>query len=211
MTRVLVRDRRNSRELTRRSKRPSTSLRNGPKRRAALECLLACVRSRTQLLRRAPGQGQVGWVGPVFLINRLKNLAARQGQWLRPPETWQPAATNLRPAFRSLVQHLLARYLVPGFMDSVWDLPAGPAAFRQQAWYIYLGRGASVRELNLPLPLTRDMAHWVQLAPDHYTIFQALRYGEICGLGGSEELAREIVMGGLGRIIEHPEFWRTVL
>ena len=182
-----------------------------PERRAALESLLACVRLRTQLLRPAPGQGRVGWAGPVFLLNRLKNLAARQGLWLRPPDTWQPVTTNLRPAFRSLAQHLLARYPVPGFMDSVWDLPAGPEAFRQQAWYIRLGRGASVRELNLPLLLTRNMAHWVRLAPDHYTVFQALRYGEIRGLGGSEELGREIVLGRLGRSIEHPEFWRTVL
>ena len=182
-----------------------------PDRRAALERLLACVRSRTDLLKPAPGQGRVGWADPVFLINRLKNLAARQGHWLRPPETWEPAATNLRSVFRSLAHHLLVRYPVPGFMDSVWDLPAGPQGFRQQAWYMRLGRGASVRDLNLPLPLTRQMAHWVRLAPDHCTVSQALRYGEIRGLGGSEALAREIVLGRLGRAIEHPEFWRTVL
>ena len=182
-----------------------------PERRAAIERLVSCVRSRTELLKPTPGQGRVGWVGPVFLVNRLKNLALRQGQWLRPPETWQPAATNLRPVFRSLAHHLLIHYPVPGFMDSVWDLPAGPEGFRQQAWYIRLGRGTSVRELNLPLPLTRNMAHWVRLAPDHFTVFQALRYGEIRGLGGSEKLAREIAIGRLGRTIEHPEFWRTVL
>ena len=55
------------------------------------------------------------------------------------------------------------------------------------------------------------MAHWVRLAPDYYMVPQALRYGEIRGLGGNEKLAREIVMGRLGRTIEHPEFWRTVL
>ena len=53
-----------------------------PERREALERLLACVRSRTDLLKPAPGQGRVGWVGPVFLINRLNNLAARQAHWL---------------------------------------------------------------------------------------------------------------------------------
>ncbi len=182
-----------------------------PERQAAFERLLRWVRSHTELLKPAPGQGSVGWAGAVFLINRLKNLAARQRQWLRPPETWRPTDGNLRLVFRSLAHHLLALYPVPGFMDSAWDLPAGPEGFRQQAWCIRLGRGASVLELNLPLALTRKMAHYVRLAPDHHTVPQALRYGEIRGLGANEDLAREIVIGRLGRKIEHPEFWRTVL
>lgn len=90
-------------------------------------------------------------------------------------------------------------------MDSVWDLPTGPEGFRQQSWYIRLGRGASFRALNLPLVLTRKMEHYVRQAPDHYTVSQALRYGETRGLGGSEELAREIVAGRLGQKIEHPD------
>jgi hypothetical protein len=103
------------------------------------------------------------------------------------------------------------RYPVPGFMDSVWDLAAGPEGFRQQSWYIRLGRGTSFRALSLPLVLTRKMEHYVRQAPDHYTVSQAFRYGEIRGLGGSEALAREIVAGRLGQKIECPEFWRTVL
>ena len=179
--------------------------------RAPFLRLLRCVRSRTQLLKPTPGQGSAGWVAPVFLINDLKNLAARQGLWLRPCETWRPEGGSLRPTFRSLALHLLALYPLPRFMDSVWDLPAGPDGFRQQAWYIRLGRGASFRALNLPLALTRRMEHYVRQAPDHYTVSQALRYGETRGLGGGEELAREIVTGRLGQKIENAGFWRTVL
>ena len=97
-------------------------------RSAALMRLLACARSRTRLLKPTPGQGGAGLVAAVFLVKRLRNLAERQGQWLRPCETWRPGSGNLRPAFRSLAHHLLARYPVPGFMDSVWDLPPGPDA-----------------------------------------------------------------------------------
>ena len=113
--------------------------------------------------------------------------------------------------FRSLALHLLAQYPVPGFMDSAWDLPDGPKGFRQQSWFIRLGRGASFRSLNLPLVLTRRMEHYVRQAPDHYSVSQALRYGETRGLGGSEKLAREIGFGRLGQRIERPDFWRTVL
>jgi hypothetical protein len=182
-----------------------------PERREAFERLVAGVRVRTELLKPAPGKGVVGWASPVFLIHRLRNLAERQTHWIRPLETWRPGPCNLRPAFRSLAHHLLALYPVPGFMDSVWDLDSGPEGFRQQAWYVRLGRGASVRELDPPIPLTRRMEHFVRQAPDHYTVYQALRFGEVRGLGGSERLAREIVVGFLGRSVERCEFWRTVV
>src|SRR5262249_49506228 len=118
------------------------------------------------------------------------NLAERRSQWLRCCWDWRPTGQSLRLEFRSLAIHLLGLYPVPGFMDSVWDLPSGPEAFRQQAWFIRLARGASFRELNLPLPLTRRMEHHVRQAPDHYTVSQALRYGEVLGLGEANNLAR---------------------
>jgi hypothetical protein len=101
--------------------------------------------------------------------------------------------------------------MVPGFMDSVWDLAAGPEGFRQQAWYIRLGRGASFRELDLPIPLSRRMEHFVRQAPDHLRVIQALRYGEVRGMGGCEALAREICNGFLGRSVEQHNFWRSVV
>ena len=90
--------------------------------------------------------------------------------------------------------------------DCVWDLPAGPEAFRQQAWSIRLGRGARLRCLDLPIPLTRPMEHHARRAPDHYTVIEALRYGETLGLGGTERLAREIATSRLGRETAHCDF-----
>ena len=179
-----------------------------PERRTAFEKLLACVRSHSDLLKPTTGKG---WVGPVFLINRLRNLAARQAHWIRPCEEWRPTSANLRPAFHSLAMHLLAFYPTPGFLDAVWDLPFGAEGFRQQSWHIKLARGASLRQLTLPLVLTRRMEHFVRHAPDHFGVSQAFRYGETRGLGGSEQLAREIATGPLGREIRHPGFWRPVL
>lgn len=179
--------------------------------RAAFLGLLECVRGRTSLLKPTSGRGTPGWVAPLFLLNRLRNLAIRYSHWIRPCETWQPATGNLRPAFRSLAVHLLTYYPVPAFMDSAWDLPDGPEGFRQQSWFIRLGRGASFRSLNLPLTLTRRMEHFVRQAPDHYSVPQALRYGETRGIGGGEKLAREIAVGRLGQTIERWDFWRTVL
>jgi hypothetical protein len=182
-----------------------------PERLAAFDALVAILRSRTSLLRPAPGPARPGWIAAVFLTNRLRSLAERQNQWLRSPHGWLPVGASLRLEFRSLATHLLARYQVPAFMDSVWDLPPGPDAFPQQVWWIRLARGASFRDLNLPLAFTRRMEHFTRQSPDHYTALEALRYGESLALGGNIRLAREIAASRLGRKIEHSAFWRTVL
>jgi hypothetical protein len=182
-----------------------------PERRAAFMRSLACVRAQTRLLKLTPGQGSVGWHAPAFLINRLKNLASRQGTWLRPVETWCASGGSLREEFRSLARHLLALYPIPEFMDSVWDLPAGAESFRRQAWFIRLGRGAKLRSLNLPIVLTRHMEHHARRAPEHYTVTEALRYGETRGLGASHKLACEVAVSRLGREDSNAPFWRTVL
>src|SRR5436190_7037007 len=61
-----------------------------PDRCAAFESLVACLRSRTTFLHPAPGIGGPGWVGALFLVNRLRNLAERRSQWLRPCWEWRP-------------------------------------------------------------------------------------------------------------------------
>lgn len=182
-----------------------------PERLTAFDALVAILRSRTPLLRPTPGHARPGWSAAVFLINRLRNLAERQSQWLRPCQAWHPTGSSLRLEFRSLASHLLALYPVPAFMDSVWDLTSGAEAFRQQVWWIRLTRGASFRDLDLPLALTRRMDHYIRQSPDHYTALQALRYGETLALGGSIKLAREVATSRLGQKIEHSAFWRTVL
>jgi hypothetical protein len=182
-----------------------------PERRVAFDALVAILRSRTALVRPTPGPARPGWSSAAFLINRLRNLAERESQWLRSPHDWRPAGASLRLEFRSLAGHLLALYPVPAFMDSVWDLSPGHDAFRQQVWWIRLARGASFRDLNLPLPLTRRMEHYIRQSPDHYTAMQALRYGETLAFGGNIRLAREIAASRLGQKIEHSAFWRTVL
>jgi hypothetical protein len=55
------------------------------------------------------------------------------------------------------------------------------------------------------------MEHFIRQSPDHYTLSQALRYGEARGLGAGEELAQEIACGKLGQDVRHSAFWRTVL
>src|SRR5206468_862932 len=84
-----------------------------PERQAAFDALISCMRARTPWLRPSPGTSRAGWSGPVFLINRLRNLAERQGQWRRVLDDWAPLGESLRVQFRSLASHLLGIYPVP--------------------------------------------------------------------------------------------------
>jgi hypothetical protein len=55
------------------------------------------------------------------------------------------------------------------------------------------------------------MAHLFCQAPDHFTVFAALRWAQVRGLGGNEELARAVVATKLGRAFRNEDFWETVL
>jgi hypothetical protein len=55
------------------------------------------------------------------------------------------------------------------------------------------------------------MAHYFMLAPDHFTVEAALRWGQVRGIGGSEELARAVSATQLGRSFENEDFWKTVI
>jgi len=182
-----------------------------PDRRAAFLELLAQVRCQTRLLKATPARGSLEWAGPVFLIRRLANVAARRALWIRDVAAWRAKGGSLREEFRSLASHLLLRYAVPAFMDSVWDLDPGVEAFRQQLWFIRAGRGAPLRTLNLPVVLTRGMEHHTRSAPAHHTMLQALRYGDARGVGCDHELACIVAGSRLGWDASQPAFWRTVL
>ncbi|HEX7862895.1 MAG TPA: hypothetical protein VF773_21360 [Verrucomicrobiae bacterium] len=188
-----------------------TGLGEMAERRDAFMRLVVAVRERTEMQRASEGKGSVGWAAALFYIRRLQNVAARQAFWLRPLEGWAPKGAGARMQFRSLLEHLFVKYPVPAFMESAWDCEAGAEGFRQQSWYMRLARGASMRSLNLPNGLTRRMQYLTRHAPDHFTVLQALRYGEVRGLGGGEMLARAVAESALGKVAEHGEFWRSVI
>jgi hypothetical protein len=145
------------------------------------------------------------------IVRGLLALAGHREDWLRPAHDWRPSGAGALPQFASLAQHLLANYPVPGFMVSVWFGVRDAEARRRQGWYRHLGLGRNIRTADVPLPMTKRMAHEFCQAPDHYTVDMALRWGQVRGLGGSKELARALVATRLGRSFEHEDFWRTVV
>ncbi len=173
----------------------------------AYKRLLRQVQKQTTLLRPSdrPGDNR-------NLFNAgLLALALHHADWLRPVESWKPSPQSPWPQFTTLAHHLFALYTIPSFMTSVWfDLPPGEV-LPQHGWYKHLGLGHSIRTVALPLRLTRAMAHLFSQGPHHYTATAALRWAQVRGLGGREELARAVVGTRLGKVLENEEFWESVL
>ena len=177
----------------------------------ALERLLHLVRGQTNLLRPTSAGGRFELGVQSEIVRGLLALASHQQDWLRPAGDWLPSGDGPLPQFASMAHHLLANYPLPPFMVSVWFRGRDAEATRRQGWYKHLGLGRNIRTADIPLPLTRRMAHEFSLAPDHYSVDMALRWGQVLGLGGSKALAKAIVATRLGRTFEYEDFWRTVI
>ncbi|HEX5471094.1 MAG TPA: PcfJ domain-containing protein [Lacipirellulaceae bacterium] len=156
----------------------------------SFQLLLRHIRPRTSLLSTASEPLKQG-TGEVILAG-LVEIARRRGGWLRPIHKWLPPQASQFVQFRSLVNHLFARYMVPNFMASVWLRPR-PEAASWLALFLHLGRGKSIRQFDTPIRLTKRMARYFMLAPDDLSVEQALRWAQVRGLGGKAKLARTVV------------------
>jgi hypothetical protein len=180
-------------------------------RRAAFDQLLSCVWERTGLLRLSPTGRKPNAAPALFALKRLKNFGRRRAFWIRAPEDWRAPNGSRRVQLRSLAEHLFARFTTPPYLHSAWDLAPGPEGFRQQSWFIRIARGASFRALELPIQLTERMRHYMRHAPDDFTVYEAMRFSEVLGLGGEATLARRMAKTRLGRDLSNPAFWRRVV
>jgi hypothetical protein len=144
------------------------------------------------------------------LAGELLALAQQSVHWVRSLENWKPGPRQLEPGILfSLSRHLLARYPVPGFFDSVWKKDNKA----QQRWFRVIGQGRNLRELELPLKLTQKMAHiaMTEVPESILTLEKALRWAQIRGLGGSVALADAIVATPLGESFGEEPFWESVV
>lgn len=178
---------------------------------AAFRQLLLHVEASTGLISIQPPLNQFGENGGSTYIHALLSLARQTSNWIRPLETWKPKTHNVRRQFASLAFHLLANYSVPAYFDSAWFVSDSEQAVKQQGWYCSIGNGVSPRKLDLPLRLTRRMAHHFLRAPSNYSIDAALRYGQVMGLGGSPRLVAAVLSSRIGTSFENNDFWVTVI
>lgn len=179
--------------------------------RSRLLDLLLHVEPITEFLSTTPVILDYGRQPGNTCIDGLLCLAHHWCGWLRPVEEWKPRTHNLRRQFASLARHLLSDYPTPAFMDSVWFQGTSSDASRRQRWYRHVGIGKNIRTADLPIPLTKRMAHHFLEAPNDSSMEQALRWGQVIGLGGDPRLAKAILATRLAEDFGHDEFWTSVV
>ena len=141
-------------------------------------------------------------------IQGIAALANHHESWLRSPQKWRVKKHNRGRQFSELARHLLAAYEVPLFMDSVWF----NGNVTHQNWFKYIGTGKNIRTApDIPISLTKKMAHHFLKAPRHYTIEEALRWGQVHALGGDRYLADALRGTRLTRTFSNDDFWINVL
>ncbi|MBM4062293.1 MAG: hypothetical protein FJ265_14525 [Planctomycetes bacterium] len=139
------------------------------------------------------------------------HVAEHQAAALRPAAAWSRRTHNEERALVSLVEHLFARYPAPPFLHAAW-LATDDRAPRHRRWYLHVVQGNNLRTApDLPLALSKRMAHECQFAPARLSVLQALRYGQVRGLGGGDRLALALAATRLGWDFAHDDFWRTVI
>ncbi len=179
--------------------------------RKALLTLLLHAEGHSDLFDAEPALARLGQREGNTYVEGLGALAGCHRQWIRKVEDWQPPSHNSRRQFGALARHLLAKYDVPVFMDSAWFHEDPEAAHRQQDWFRHIGMGGNIRAADVPVRLTKKMAHLFLQAPDDYGVDEAIRWGQILGLGGDELLVRAVNGTRLGASFEAEGFWSTVI
>jgi hypothetical protein len=168
----------------------------------ALKRLLPVCHLRTGFFRRHEASR---------FADALLALSNHAGRWIRAPEDWKPRSHNTQWQLHSLARHLLARYDVPTFMNSVWMEGTTSRSAIHQRWFIHVGQGQNIRTANgLPVTLTKKQAHFYLQAPDDFDVVRAFRWAQIIDLGGSDRLVRAVLATRLGTNFAHDEFWTTV-
>ncbi|MEM8667218.1 MAG: PcfJ domain-containing protein [Planctomycetota bacterium] len=181
-------------------------------RKALLRLLTHLHECRAKFFDGAPVITSLGQQPGNTYIEALALAASHANSWKRPVEDWKPRTHNASRQFASLIRHLFVKYNdMPLFFDAVWFAGRTKEAAERRHWYLHVGRGQNIRTCELPIPYTKKMAHYFMQAPNDVTIDQALRWGQVHGLGGDERLARAIFGTRLAECFDEDEFWSSVL
>ncbi len=141
-------------------------------------------------------------------VRGIAALANHHESWIRSVETWKVKKHNRDRQFSELARHLLAAYEVPLFMDCVWF----DGNVTHQNWFKHIGTGQNIRTTpDIPILLTKKMAHYFLKAPRHYTIEEALRWGQVHALGGDRYLADALRGTQLTGTLSNDDFWLNVI
>jgi hypothetical protein len=139
-----------------------------------------------------------------------------EADWVRPPSTWQPCGKSQNRLFRSLAEHVVARFPMPPFLWTSFLANEDAPALARIA--VHVGAGGSlyqaVRSGLMSVPLTRKMCHELMSRGGETRFLDAVRRVQVKAAGGDARLFRTWIATRAGRRLHAragEEFWQTVL
>ncbi len=139
-----------------------------------------------------------------------------EASWVRQPSDWRPSGKGEERLFRSLCEHVLARYRMPSVLWSAFTASADAPALARVAVHVAAGGSLydAVKSRLLPVPLTRSMCHDFLTRGDEGGFLVGVRRAQVRAAGGDARLHRAWVATRAGcRLHDRAgeEFWHTVL
>lgn len=143
-------------------------------------------------------------------IQTVFNMVKFKAYWRKDVFEWRPCSKRGAEQVKELADHLFCQYAVPGFLYKAFFEKNNMLFIN---WFIHIGAGKRIKELmNVPILFTQKMGHHFLQAPDKLTIAEALRWAQVKGLNGSDELAERIVYSWIGTKEYYDEdFWESFI
>jgi hypothetical protein len=184
----------------------------------AVERLLADEADGPDIQRLRELLGAVALEAPRLIAEEtlaaLKLVA--EADWVRPLSAWQGSGKSQGRLFRSLAEHLLARYAMPPFLWSAFFANEDASALARVAVQVAAGGSLyqAVKSGLMAVPLTRNMCHELMGWGGEPRFLDAIRRVQTKAVGGDARLFHAWIAtraGGRLHARADEEFWQTVL
>jgi hypothetical protein len=189
------------------------------KKALAIQDALRNYEKKKAIHPRSPISVRVGRVAPKLLESPFfEILETLPLKTLREVRDWEPRGKGRDALFRSLMEHLYAKFPMPQFIWSAFFEKDEPSKRKLVPLVFSLASGNSffeeVRTGGLPVPLTRKMCHDVLQSSADFQFLEAVRRVQVATVGGDSRLWKAWTKVTPGRILgteEEENFWASVI
>lgn len=171
---------------------------------------LYCAVMKLKDISRANFLPGVSITWALQIISNLKEF------WIRPLESWECKTKSRDRIISSLMRHLLAKYEVPLFMDSLFANKETVRGLNhvslEHLIWVDIAQGKNIRKADSRVFWTKRMAYIFMQTPSKYTYPQAVRRAQLLSLGENNPRFFNILTTTFLRDIqEDEEFWHTII